>query len=117
MRYFRDPAPWKSAPLWAVMLLQTQRQILNRMENIMATLDELLASVTEEGTKIDSLMTFIDGLKQQIDDLNLGLSADEQAKVDAIFAGVAANKEKVVAALEPATPEPPVEPPAEEPSR
>jgi len=79
----------------------------------MATLDQVLADVAEEATAIDGLVVFIAGLKKQIDDLKLNLSAEEQAKVDAIFAAVEVNKGKVVAALEPAAP--PVEmPPAEE---
>jgi hypothetical protein len=79
------------------------------MEKMMATLDQVLADVAEEATAIDGLVVFIAGLKKQIDDLKLGLSPEEQAKVDAIFAGIEMNKGKVVAALEPKVEEPPAE--------
>lgn len=109
------PNSWRQAPPWATILIGQQRQLLDRMENLMATLDEVLADVTEEGTKIDSVMTLIDGLKKQIDDLNLNLSPEEQAKVDAIFAGVEANKGKVQAALDANAPPAPAPEPAPEP--
>lgn len=85
--------------------------LLNRkLERIMDTLDEVLADVTEEGTKLDSLAAFIAGLKQQIADALAGttLPPAVQAKVDAVFASVEANKGKVQAALDAnVTPPPP----------
>lgn len=68
----------------------------------MATLDEVLASVADESTKIDSLSTFIAGLKQQIADALAGVTLPPavQAKVDAVFEGVEANKAKVVTAMD-----------------
>lgn len=79
-----------------------QVHLARKMEKIMATLDEILADVTDEGTKIDSLGTLIAGLKQQIADALAGttLPPAVQAKVDAVFAGVQANKGKVQAALD-----------------
>lgn len=76
--------------------------MFQKLEQIMATLDEVLADVTEEGTKLDSLSTFIAGLKQQIADALAGatLPPAVQAKVDAVFAGVETNKGKVQAALD-----------------
>jgi hypothetical protein len=76
--------------------------MFQKLERIMATLDEVLADVAEEGTKLDSLSTFIAGLKQQIADALAGttLPPAVQAKVDAVFAGVESNKGKVQAALD-----------------
>lgn len=82
--------------------------ILQNQEKIMATLDQVLADVTDESTKLDSLSTFIAGLKQQIADALAGvtLPAAVQAKVDAVFAGVEANKAKVVSAMDANVPAP-----------
>lgn len=92
-----------------------QGLILRRLERIMHTLDEVLADVTEEGTKIDSLTVFVAGLKQQIADALSGVKLPPavQAKVDAVFDAVEANKAKVVAAMDANTP--PTEPSAEPP--
>lgn len=67
----------------------------------MATLDEVLAEVTDEGTRLDSIQALIDGIKQQLADALSGttLPADVQAKVDAVFAGLEANKAKLDKAL------------------
>lgn len=75
----------------------------------MATLDQVLADVAEESTQIDSLSAFVAGLKQQIADALAGttLPPAVQAKVDAVFAGVEANKGKVVAAMAENVPPPP----------
>lgn len=77
-------------------------QILTNQEKIMNNLDEILADVADESTKLDSLGTFIAGLKQQIADALSGatLPPAVQAKIDAVFAGVEANKAKVQAALD-----------------
>lgn len=80
--------------------------ILHRTEKIMATLDEVLADVADEGTKLDSLGALIAGLKQQIADALAGVTLPTavQAKIDAVFAGVEANKAKVQAALDQGVP-------------
>lgn len=68
---------------------------------IMATLDEVLTDVAAESTQIDSLSTLTAGLKQQLADALAGttLPPATQAKIDAVFAGVEANKAKVVTAI------------------
>ena len=68
---------------------------------IMASLDQVLTDVQDESTQIDALSTLTAGLKQQLADALAGvnLPPDVQAKVDAVFAGVEANKAKVVAAI------------------
>lgn len=106
--------------LWALVdNLVTQRQAIKQLGEtliriegkvgkIMATLDETLAEVTAERTQIDSLSTLTSGIKKQLDDILAGqLPADVQAKVDALFRGVEANKQAVVDAINANTPAPP----------
>lgn len=83
-------------------VISNQGRLYRKMETIMATLDEVLADVNEESTKLDSLTAFVAGLKQQIADALAGATLPPaiQAKVDAVFAGVEANKAKVVAAMD-----------------
>lgn len=72
---------------------------------IMATLDELMQDVTDEGTVEDGLVTLTEGIKAQLDAFLAGqLTPEVQAKVDAVFAGVEANKAKVSAAITANTP-------------
>ena len=81
-------------------------QILSNQRKIMATLDEVLTDVADEGTQIDSLSVLVAGMKQQLADALAGttLPPAVQAKVDAVFAGVEANKQKVVDAINANTP-------------
>jgi hypothetical protein len=80
--------------------------IQTKETRIMASLDDVLTDVTAEGTQIDSLSTLTAGLAQQLKDALAGttLPASVQAKVDAVFAGVEANKGKVIAAINANTP-------------
>lgn len=70
------------------------------------TLDEVLADVTGEGSQIDSLVALVNGIEQQLKDAlaNTTLPPDVQAKVDAVFDAVEANKAKVVGAINANTP-------------
>ena len=81
-------------------------QILSNQRKMMATLDEVLTDVADEGTQIDSLSVLVAGMKQQLADALAGttLPPAVQAKVDAVFAGVEANKQKVVDAINANTP-------------
>ena len=63
----------------------------------MNTLDTTLAAVNSESTADDSLIALFKGLQAQI--ASGGLSASDQAKVDAIFAAATANAAKVNQAL------------------
>ncbi len=76
--------------------------VLLVLEKIMASLDDVLADVTAESTKLDSLTAFVAGLKQQLADALAGanLPPAVQSKVDAIFAAVETNKQKVQDALD-----------------
>jgi len=70
------------------------------LEAMARSLDEVLAQVTAQRGQIDSLAALTTGIKAQLDDVLAGnLPPDVQAKVDAIFAGIAANSEAVVAAI------------------
>ena len=63
----------------------------------MATLDDTLALVKAEDTTIDSVLALVQGLQAQI--ASAGLTAADQAKVDAIFAQATADQGKLQAAL------------------
>lgn len=77
------------------------KQIIANQGKAMATLDDVLADVTDEGNQIDSLSTLMAGVQQQLKDALAGttLPAGVQAKVDAVFSAVEANKAKVVTAI------------------
>lgn len=68
----------------------------------MNTLDEVLAAVTAQSGQIDSMKTFIAGLEAAVAAALAGthLSAEDQAKLDAVFAGVNANTENVMKAID-----------------
>ena len=73
---------------------------------LMASLDEILADVTEETTTIASVQTLLDGLQKQIADALSGvvIAPTVQAKIDAVFSGVEANKAALAAAIAASTP-------------
>lgn len=79
----------------------------------MADLDQVLADVQSESTLIAGISAFVSGLKQQLADAlaNTSLPPDVQAKIDAVFAGVEANKSSLAAALATDTSGAPVPPP------
>jgi hypothetical protein len=80
--------------------------IIHQEELEMASLDEVLSDVADEKTQIAGLSTLTAGLKQQLADALSGttLPPAVQAKVDAVFAGVEANKQAVVDAINVNTP-------------
>ena len=78
------------------------QQILLDLEKIMASLDETLAAVQQESTVDDSIIALLNGLAAQI--AAGGLSAADQAKVDAIFKAAQDNAAKVSAAVTANTP-------------
>lgn len=63
----------------------------------MASLDETLAAVNSETTADNSIIALLQGLQAQIQ--AGGLSAADQAKVDAIFTAATANANAVNTAL------------------
>ena len=74
-----------------------ERTVIQMLEKIMASLDETLAAVQAESTVDDSIIALLNGLAAQIK--AGGLSAADQAKVDAIFAAANTNSAKVAAAV------------------
>ena len=94
-------SPTAGAPDWAKEILSLCLAINEKLESIVATLDQILADVTDESTAIDSIVTLITGLKQQVADALAGttLPPAVQAKVDAIFTAAESNKAKIAAAL------------------
>lgn len=100
---------WKAlSALREEQVLQGQKIVtaLQKLEAIMATLDEVLVDVKAETTQITSLSVLTAGLKQQLADALSGVSLPPgvQAKVDAIFSGVESNKQAVVDAINSNTP-------------
>lgn len=84
--------------------VQETRKGLALMAN---TLDDVLNAVTAESTADDSIITLLTGIKGQLDALLAGgLTADQQAKVDAVFAAATGNAAKVNAAIAANTPAP-----------
>jgi len=82
-----------------------------RDAKIMATLDDLVAAATSEDTKIDSLIALVVELKAQVDAIVSGeLSAADQAKLDAAFAAITDNPQRIQDAIDANTPAPPVVP-------
>lgn len=78
----------------------------NTLEIIMATLDEVLAEVTDETSRLASMNKLISGLEQQLADALAGttLPTAVQAKVDAVFTALQANKGQIDTALNANTP-------------
>ncbi len=82
-------------------MLRLLREIHSQNGKIMASLQDIIDDVSAETTAIGSLTDLVAGLKQQLADALSGVNLPPavQAKVDAIFAGVDANKQKILDAL------------------
>lgn len=85
--------PGQTDPATAQLLAE----ITQKLDKIMASLQDLQAAVTAEDTVIDSAVTLIQGLAAQIAALQPNqaaidaLAADVKGKSDALAAAVAAN--------------------------
>lgn len=90
-----------------IKLSHSIKKLKKQLKKMDTTLDEVLDEVKSEGSQIESLSLLTSGLKQQLQEALTGVSLPPsvQAKVDAIFAGVEENKQKVVDALNANTPE------------
>jgi altronate dehydratase len=84
-------------------------QINLKLNQIMADIDQVIADIAEEKTQIASLSVLTASLKQQVADALSGVTLPPavQAKIDAAFAGVEANKQAVVDAINENTPQQP----------
>lgn len=71
-----------------------------RMESIMATLQELVDKVTVVTTKIGSIEELLYQIKAKLDEELAGeLTAEQQAKVDAMFVELTENVDKIDKAI------------------
>jgi hypothetical protein len=61
---------------------------------IMATIDDILTGVTDESNLDDSIILLLTNLKAAVD-----AAKGDQAKIDAAFAAITANKQKVSDAI------------------
>jgi ABC-type transporter Mla subunit MlaD len=81
-------------------------RVIQMLETLMATIDQVVQDVADESTAIDSVSTLVAGLKQQLADALSGANIPPavQSKIDAVFAGLEANKSKLATALTTAPP-------------
>jgi hypothetical protein len=77
-------------------ILQVQR---DQGEKMAKTLDDILQGVQDESTVDDSIVTLVTNLKAAVD-----AAGGNQAKIDAAFAQITANKQKVADAVTANTP-------------
>lgn len=81
--------------------------ILLKEKVIMASIQEVIAATEQQKTVLDSLVTFVQGLKDQIANLP-GITPEQQAQIDTIFANVQANTQEAADAMVANTPAAPV---------
>lgn len=97
-----------AGPLLALIIL------MKGVHSIMASLEQLLAAAEAEDNKIDSLIALTGSIKEQLDAAIGGaLTPDQQARVDAIFAAISDNPDRIQAAIDantPASPSPTPDP-------
>lgn len=97
-------------------LASLSASLTQKVNTIMSTLDDDIAAIAAQTTAVDSLATFIQGLQAQIAALP-GLTAAQQAQVDAIFASVSANTAAITSAMAANVPPPaPAPAPSPEPA-
>src|ERR1019366_3477348 len=107
----------------AEMVQQLFGSILERLSDIMATLDQVLQDVSDQTTQITSLQALIMGIKQQLADALSGASLPSgvQVKIDKFFQtrepkrgglATALTPGPPAAAFTPLIPATPVNPPA-----
>lgn len=83
---------------WLIKTIQPMiERIDERIEKMGNTLDDVLAIVEATSTVEDSIITLLTGIKKQLDEVLAagGTPSDQQAKIDAIFAKVTENKQKL----------------------
>lgn len=88
------------------IVLNEITHIKNQLNKMAQTLDDVLADVQAESEVDDSIVTLVQGLAQQLKDALSGatLPPAVQEKVEAVFAGIEANKQKVADAVKSNTP-------------
>jgi ATPase subunit of ABC transporter with duplicated ATPase domains len=91
----------RGGPPWANELRELLGIVIRNQRHIMNTLQETLEAVNGESDLISGVAALVTGLEGQLKDAlaHVGLSAEDQAKVDAIFAAAQRNKAALAAAL------------------
>jgi hypothetical protein len=101
-------SPSDDVPAWAIAILDGIAELAQRMgqveEDILMTdrtVDELLADIADEKTQIGGLSVLTAGIKKKLDDALAGvaLPAGVQAKINAAFDAIEANKVDIVTAI------------------
>ena len=87
-------------------LHEMERRLSGKLDKMAATLDQLVQDVNDESTLEDSIITLLNGIQAQLTAALAGttLPTAVQAKVDAAFATLEANKAKLAAAITANTP-------------
>jgi hypothetical protein len=81
---------------------------LNRLEIIMAKIDDLKAAVQRNSDAEDSVIVLLQGISQQLKD---AVAANDPAQIDAVISSLDANTARLAAAVVENTPStPPVAP-------
>jgi hypothetical protein len=96
----------------AAKLIGIGQQIITKEDKIMSTLQESVDAIAAETTSLGSLIALISSLQAQV--AATGLTSDQQAQVDTIFANATKNAAAITAAMAinvPAAPPPTVVPP------
>jgi chromosome segregation ATPase len=99
---------------------QNQQAAINMRAQMAQSLDDIITDIADLGTKEDGLVALVHGLKDQLAAVIPPgtLTAEQQAKVDQIFAAVEQRKAAIQAALDEGTPPSPPQsdtPPADAP--
>jgi chromosome segregation ATPase len=81
---------------------QQVEELVAQMSEFRARLDQIVATVNKQSSQLASLNTFIEGLQEAI--RLQGLSPEDQAKIDAIFAQLQANDQRIADAFTENTP-------------
>lgn len=99
MRWFYQPFATKRD------LQQTEDRILKQLQKMATTLADILADVQAETTLVGSISQLLTNIKTELDKILAGgLSPEQQAAADSIFAQVEANKKAIADAIAANTP-------------
>ncbi len=98
--------PHGYVPPWVEGLRLQLAEIKAQQEKLMATVAELAAAVEAQSTIVDSIVTLVANLEQEVKDAlaDTSLSPEAQAQLDAAFAKIKDNSDKMAAAVTANTP-------------
>jgi len=102
----KDNRSQDEAPLWAVKLKNQGAFILDKLDIVMATLEELTGLLTEIGTEVGKVSDDTDKLLADLAAIPTpGMTPEQQAAVDAAVASATAIRDRLTA-LDDKVPEP-----------